>query len=88
VVFPEADIKIFLTASAEERALRRYNQLRDKGENVSLADLTETVRSRDQRDMTRDVSPLVPAADAIVVDTTEKGVQEVLETVLKIAGAR
>ncbi|MFA5630367.1 MAG: (d)CMP kinase [Porticoccaceae bacterium] len=88
VVFPEADVKIFLTASAQERALRRYNQLMDKGENVSLADLTETVRSRDERDMNRDVSPLVPAADAIVVDTTEKSVQDVLETVLKIVAAR
>jgi len=88
VVFPDADVKIFLTASAQERALRRYNQLMDKGENVSLADLTETVRSRDERDMNRDVSPLVPAADAIVVDTTEKSVQDVLETVLKIVAAR
>jgi len=87
VVFPEADVKIFLTASSEERAVRRYNQLMDKGENVSLADLVETVRARDERDITRDVSPLVPASDALVVDTTGKGVQEVFETVLKFAGA-
>lgn len=87
VVFPDADIKIFLTASPEERAHRRYNQLIDKGENVSLADLVETVRSRDARDMTRDVSPLIPAKDAVLVDTTGKSVQDVFDMVLNVVGA-
>lgn len=87
VVFPDADVKIFLTASAEERARRRYNQLIDKGESVSLADLVETVRNRDERDMTRDVSPLVPAKDAVLVDTTGKSIQDVFDTVLNAVGA-
>ena len=87
VVFPDADVKIFLTASPEERAQRRHNQLMDKGESVSLADLVETVRERDQRDMTRDVSPLVPADDAVIVDTTGKSIQEVFATVMKIVEA-
>ncbi|MCK9502874.1 MAG: (d)CMP kinase [Porticoccaceae bacterium] len=82
VVFPEADVKIFLTASVQERAQRRYNQLIGKGENVSLAALEETVRCRDERDMTRDVSPLVPASDAILVDTTGKTIAEVFEAVV------
>jgi len=84
VVFPDACAKIFLTASPEERAKRRYNQLMDKGESVSLAALVENVRSRDERDMTRDVSPLVPARDAIEVDTTGKDIQQVLDAVLDI----
>src|SRR5690606_19011248 len=82
VVFPDADVKIFLTASVEERAQRRYNQLIGKGESVSLAGLMETVRCRDERDMTRDVSPLVPASDAVLVDTTGKTIKEVFDAVL------
>jgi CMP/dCMP kinase len=84
VVFPDAAVKIYLTASAEERAKRRHNQLIDKGESVSLADLLEKVRKRDERDTNRDVSPLVPADDAVVVDTTDKNLQEVLEIVVKV----
>ncbi len=84
VVFPDAAVKIFLTASPEERARRRHNQLMDKGESVSLAALVENVRARDERDMTRGVSPLVPAPDAIQIDTTGKSIQEVLEMVMKI----
>ncbi|KJS04124.1 MAG: cytidylate kinase [Gammaproteobacteria bacterium BRH_c0] len=84
VVFPDAPVKIFLNASPEERAKRRYNQLMDKGESVSLAALVENVRSRDERDMTREVSPLVPAQDAVEIDTTGKDIQEVLNTVLDI----
>ncbi len=67
VVFPEAPLKIYLTASAEERAQRRYKELLAKGENVSLRALEEQVRSRDERDMSRDASPLIPAADASAV---------------------
>ncbi|MCK9564226.1 MAG: (d)CMP kinase [Bacteroidales bacterium] len=84
VVFPAAHVKIYLTASAEERAHRRHNQLMDKGENVSLAALVENVRARDARDMTRSVSPLVPAPGAIEIDTTGKGIQEVLDIVMEI----
>ncbi|HEY8384955.1 MAG TPA: (d)CMP kinase, partial [Porticoccaceae bacterium] len=84
VVFPDARIKIYLTASAEERAQRRYNQLMDKGENVSLAALVENVRARDARDMNRSVSPLMPASDAIEIDTTGKTIQDVLDIVMEI----
>jgi cytidylate kinase len=84
VVFPDATIKIYLTASPEERAQRRHNQLIGKGESVSLADLVEKVRSRDERDMNRDISPLVAASDAITVDTSGKSIPEVLEVVLDI----
>jgi cytidylate kinase len=84
VVFPEAPLKIYLTASIEERAKRRYKELLDKGENVSLRALEEQVRSRDERDMNRDVSPLLPADDAIELDTSELSIQEVMETVLNL----
>lgn len=84
VVFPLADAKIFLNASVDERARRRYNQLMNKGENVSLAGLVETVRERDERDMTREIAPLCPAPEAVHIDTTGKSIQEVLETVMRI----
>ena len=77
-------LKIYLTASIEERAQRRYKELLDKGENVSLRALEEQVRSRDERDMNRDVSPLLPAEDAIELDTSELSIQEVMDTVLNL----
>jgi len=70
VVFPGAALKIFLTATPEERALRRYKQLKDKDSSVSLAALSLDIAERDRKDMTRSVAPLVPAADAIVLDST------------------
>ncbi|WP_369427761.1 (d)CMP kinase [Porticoccus litoralis] len=82
VVFTDADAKIFLTASPEERAERRYNQLIDKGESVSLAALVERVRKRDERDMNRKVSPMVPAANAILLDSTGMSIDEVLQKVV------
>lgn len=84
VVFPDADAKIFLTASPEERAERRYKQLIDKGESVSLAALVEQVRKRDERDMNRKASPLVPANNAVVLDSSEMSIDEVLNSGLKI----
>jgi len=84
IVFPEADTKIYLTASAEERAQRRHNQLIGKGESVSLADLVETVRLRDERDMNRSVSPLQPAEDAIQVNTSGKTIEEVFSEVIAL----
>jgi cytidylate kinase len=84
VVFPEADLKIYLTASIEERAQRRYKELIDKGEDVSLRALAEQVRARDERDMNREVSPLVAAEDAIELDSSLMNAKEVLETVLHI----
>jgi cytidylate kinase len=87
-VFPDAAVKVFLTASAEERAQRRYKQLKDKGLDVSLADLSREIAERDQRDATRAVAPLVPAADAIVLDSTHLGVDDVVARVLELARAR
>ncbi|MFQ5659203.1 MAG: (d)CMP kinase [Gammaproteobacteria bacterium] len=77
VVFPEAPLKLFLTASAEERAKRRYKQLKEKGINVSLPNLTADINERDARDESRIISPLRPAPDAIVIDSTEYDAGEV-----------
>lgn len=85
VVFPDAQLKLYLTASIEERARRRYKQLLDKGESVSLRALESQVRARDERDTNREVSPLVAAQDAIEIDTSELSIDEVLDEVLNIA---
>ncbi|MGE8359068.1 (d)CMP kinase [Pseudomonas sp.] len=82
VVFPNAPLKIFLTASAEERARRRYLQLKAKGDDVNLASLLDEIRARDERDMQRTVAPLKPAADAIQLDSTELSIEQVLERIL------
>jgi CMP/dCMP kinase len=79
VVFPWATLKIFLTASAEERALRRYKQLKQKDSGVSLAGLSLEIAERDLRDATRAVAPLVPASDAIVLDSTSRSAAEVVD---------
>ncbi len=83
VVFPAAPLKIFLTASACERAERRYKQLIAKGENVSLPRLLEDIEERDARDSSRDVSPLVPAEDAIVIDSTTTSIEDVFAQVMR-----
>ncbi len=88
VVFPQASLKIFLTASAEERANRRYQQLKDKGESVNVPRLLEEIKARDERDAARTVSPLVPADDAIQIDSTTMSIEAVTETVLKNAKER
>jgi cytidylate kinase len=88
VIFPTAQVKIFLTASAEARAERRYKQLIDKGESGSLRDLVEKVESRDERDRTRAVAPLLPAKDAVTVDSTALSITEVLDVVLKVVAQR
>lgn len=82
VVFPDAPVKIFLTASAEERATRRYKQLKEKGFDVSLRDLCNEIKERDDRDANRAVSPLKPADDAILLDSTELAIEAVFEQVL------
>ena len=82
VVFPDAALKIFLTASAEERARRRYLQLKEKGDDVNLASLLDEIRARDERDTQRAVAPLKPAADAIQLDSTELSIGQVLERIL------
>jgi cytidylate kinase len=82
VVFPEAALKIFLTASAEERARRRYLQLKAAGNDVSLSSLLDEIRARDERDTQRAVAPLKPAADAIQLDSTELSIEQVLERIM------
>jgi cytidylate kinase len=84
-VFPEAQLKIFLTASIEERAKRRYKQLLERGENVKLRALEEQVRSRDERDMNRKSSPLALAKDAVEVDTSDLTIQEAVDRVQNLA---
>ncbi len=86
VVFPDACLKVFLTATAEERAQRRYRQLLDKGFGASLAALTEDIRARDERDMRRAVAPLRPAEDAILLDSTQMSADDVVRRILD--GAR
>jgi CMP/dCMP kinase len=81
VVFPLAVLKIFLTATAEERARRRYKQLKDKDSSVTLAALSLDIAERDRKDMTRSVAPLVPAADAIVLDSTAMDAGEVTDEI-------
>jgi cytidylate kinase len=88
VVFPEADLKIFLTASPEERAQRRYKQLKDKGSGVSLAALSREITERDLRDSTRTVAPLKPAPDARVIDSTGLSIEAVVNRVLEWGAGR
>jgi len=99
VVFPNSVLKIYLTASPEERAQRRYKQLKDKGIDVNLASLVEELRLRDDRDMNRKtaplkpasdaiVIPLKPASDAIVIDTTTLNIEQVTDEVMNWVGQR
>ena len=82
VVFPEAKNKFFLTASVQERADRRYKQLISKGFDVSIPDLVVEIQERDFRDINRTVSPLVPAANAVIIDTTKLSPSQVVECIL------
>mgnify|MGYP001554936980 CR=1 FL=1 len=84
VIFPDAAFKVFLTASAAERAKRRYKQLKDKGLSVTLSGLQREIEARDSRDASRAVAPLKPAADALLVDTTGMGIDEVVAKVLAV----
>ena len=88
VVFHRAPLKIFLTASAEARAERRFRQLQGMGESVSLARLLTDIQQRDARDQSRTVSPLVPAEDAIIIDSTALSADEVLQAARDLAAAR
>jgi cytidylate kinase len=85
VVFPGARVKIFLTANLQERALRRHNQLKEKGVAATLAALSLEIAERDKRDISRSASPLVASADAVLLDTTGTPVTAVVERVLAIA---
>jgi cytidylate kinase len=84
VIFPDAARKVFLTASADERARRRYKQLKEKGLSVTLATLLHEIEARDARDAARPVAPLKPASDAVIVDTTGVPVEIVVAEVLSL----
>jgi len=86
VVFPDAPVKIFLTASAEERAQRRFSQLLQAGVDVSIANVLEEIRVRDERDMNRSAAPLKPADDAQVIDSTGLSIEEVLDRCMAAVG--
>jgi CMP/dCMP kinase len=88
VVFADAPLKVFLTASPEVRAQRRHKQLKDKGSDVSLAALSREIAERDFKDSTRAVAPLRPAPDAHVIDSTDLGIQDVVEQVLALGRGR
>lgn len=87
-VFPDAPVKVFMTASAEERAERRYKQLKEKGISANLPDLVADLKARDEQDANRAVSPLKPAEDAMLLDTTELSIQQVTDKVLELARQR
>ncbi|BCG23470.1 (d)CMP kinase [Pseudomonas sp. No.21] len=87
VVFPDAPLKIFLTATAEERARRRYLQLKGKGMEVEMASLLTEIIERDERDTQRSVAPLKPAPDALILDSTHLSIDEVLERILEAFAA-
>ncbi|MDH5300495.1 MAG: (d)CMP kinase [Gammaproteobacteria bacterium] len=84
VVFPDADVKVFMTASAKVRAERRFNQLKQKGIDANLGQILADIEERDARDTSRAVSPLVPAVDAVVIDTSALGIEEVTRQVLAL----
>lgn len=88
VVFPDAPVKIFLDASAEERALRRFNQLQEKGFDVNIAQILSEIKERDYRDRNRAVAPLRPADDALVIDSTSLTIDEVVNQVLELVAKK
>ena len=88
IVFRDAGLKIFLTASAEERALRRHKQLKEKGLSVSLAALSAEIAERDRRDVTRAVAPLIAVPEAVIVDSTALSIEEVVGRVIELARER
>lgn len=88
VVFSNAPVKVFLTASAEERAERRFNQLKERGFDVKIGRLLDDIRQRDDRDRNREVAPLVPAEGALIIDSTDLSIQEVVNKVLSFANGK
>ena len=88
VVFIDAPVKVFLTASAEERAERRFNQLKDKGFDVKIGRLLDDIRQRDERDENRKVAPLIPAEGAFIVDSTELSITEVVSKILSFTNEK
>ncbi|OLO10664.1 cytidylate kinase [Chromohalobacter japonicus] len=88
VVFPHAPLKVYLTASAEERARRRYEQLLNAGRDANLTSLLEEIKARDERDMQRAVAPLKPADDAVLLDSTSLAIPDVVECIERLLSAR
>jgi cytidylate kinase len=88
VVFNDAPVKVFLTATAEERADRRFNQLKEKGVSVKIEPLLEDIRQRDERDQNREVAPLVPADDALIIDSTDLSIDEVVNKILSFTNEK
>ncbi|MCD6448924.1 MAG: (d)CMP kinase [Thermotogaceae bacterium] len=88
VVLPDADLKVFLTASVEERAKRRWKELKEKGGNISYKEILKQLKERDERDSKREVAPLKPAEDAVVIDTTNLTPVEVVYKIVKIVMER
>lgn len=88
VVFPDADVKFFLDATPEVRSRRRYHELKAKGERVDLEEVYQDLIQRDRNDRSRQLSPLKPAREAIIVDSTELGINEVVEIMIKHLGSR
>jgi cytidylate kinase len=84
VIFPDAKLKVFLTASAEIRTERRYKQLKEKGESVNLTRLFREIKARDLRDQSRSIAPLRPAEDAVIIDSTEMSIDEVFEKIVSL----
>jgi len=84
IIAPNADLKIFITASAEVRAMRRYKQLRDAGKDCILSDVLDLLKSRDERDMSRSIAPLIPASDAYIIDTTNLTADQVIQRIKDI----
>lgn len=84
VVLPDADVKIYLTASVDVRAKRRYDELTAKGEQWDLEEIKKEIAERDHRDMTREISPLRQAEDAILLDTSDMGIEDVISAIMKI----
>ena len=88
VVLPDARVKIFLTASAEERAKRRYIQLTEKGQDVKYEDVLKELQERDYQDSHREIAPLKPADDSVIVDTTEINLEQSIDTVVNVIRER
>ena len=88
VVFKDAPVKVFLTATAEERAERRFNQLKAKGFDVKIGRLLDDIRQRDERDENREVAPLVPAKGALIIDSTNISIEEVVNKILSFANEK
>ena len=83
-ILPDADVKIYLTASVETRAKRRYDELKEKGESCDLGEIARDIKDRDERDMTREIAPLKKAEDAVLVDSSDMSIEEVVSAICSL----